>query len=196
MSQRIRQIQSRINSAGRENLLVDGVWGPKSRAACQRYLRRLMPSPSPWPRANTRSLEAFYGKAGDESNLVRIQLPFTMYFEGKKVTSARVNKRCADSLLRVLNNIRILTLTNPAIEESAKSFGGLFNDRKKRGGSTKSLHAYGAAIDLDADNNQFKSIWPTEATMPIEIMEEFAKEGWLPAGGIWFYDAMHMQATQ
>jgi hypothetical protein len=32
--------------------------------------------------------------------------------------------------------------------------------------------------------------------MPIEVMEEFAKEGWLPAGAFWSRDAMHFQATR
>jgi hypothetical protein len=32
--------------------------------------------------------------------------------------------------------------------------------------------------------------------MPIEVMECFAREGWLSAGAFWGYDAMHFQATQ
>jgi hypothetical protein len=34
------------------------------------------------------------------------------------------------------------------------------------------------------------------ADMPLEIMECFAREGWLSAGAFWGYDAMHFQATQ
>jgi hypothetical protein len=32
--------------------------------------------------------------------------------------------------------------------------------------------------------------------MPIEVMEEFAKEGWLPAGAFWSRDSMHFQSTR
>jgi hypothetical protein len=32
--------------------------------------------------------------------------------------------------------------------------------------------------------------------MPIQVMEEFAKEGWLAAGAFWGRDAMHFQATR
>jgi hypothetical protein len=64
-----------------------------------------------------------------------------------------------------------------------------------RGGSTPSLHARGAAIDLDPDNNANKQHWPASATMPFAVMEAFAREGWLSAGAFWSRDAMHSQAT-
>jgi hypothetical protein len=32
--------------------------------------------------------------------------------------------------------------------------------------------------------------------MPLEIMEAFAREGWLAAGAFWGRDAMHFQATR
>jgi hypothetical protein len=65
-----------------------------------------------------------------------------------------------------------------------------------RGGSLPSLHARGAAIDLDADNNGNHVAWPVRATMPLEVMEAFAREGWLSAGAAWLRDGMHFQATQ
>jgi hypothetical protein len=38
--------------------------------------------------------------------------------------------------------------------------------------------------------------WPLTADMPLVVMEEFAREGWLSAGAFWGRDAMHFQATQ
>jgi hypothetical protein len=32
--------------------------------------------------------------------------------------------------------------------------------------------------------------------MPLAVMEEFSREGWLAAGAFWNRDAMHFQATQ
>jgi hypothetical protein len=176
----------------------DGKWGPRSNEACRNYLRGLMPSPSPWPESDQASLRAFYGEPGDESNLVSITFPFPMFYDGKRVMTTRVHKRCAESLLRVLNAIgeSFVRDGGRGVMEEAEDYGGCFNFRMKRGGSTYSLHAYGAAIDLDADDNTFRDTWPLNADMPLEIMAAFAREGWISAGAFWGYDAMHFQATR
>jgi len=174
----------------------DGYWGPKSIKACQEHLRRLMPAVIPWPDPHARSLEIFYGKAGDESQLVTIEFPFPMFYDGKRVTRTRVHKKCAESLLRVLREIGDKFSGNREVMEEAEDYGGCFNFRLKRGGTSLSLHAYGAAIDLDADDNTFRDSWPMKADMPLEIMEAFAREGWISAGAFWGYDAMHFQATR
>src|SRR5690349_14964481 len=80
----------------------DRFWGPKSIAACQAHLRAMMPSTSPWPASDTESLRAFYGKPGDESNLVTIEFPFPVFYDGRPVKGTRVHRKCAASLLRVL----------------------------------------------------------------------------------------------
>ncbi len=54
----------------------------------------------------------------------------------------------------------------------------------------------GAGIDLDADDNTFRDSWPMQADMPLEIMECFAREGWVSAGAFWGDDAMHHDAVQ
>ena len=65
-----------------------------------------------------------------------------------------------------------------------------------RGGTSWSLHAYGAAIDLAPGTNGLRTHWPTNATMPLDVMVCFAEQGWKPAGAFWSRDAMHMEATQ
>jgi hypothetical protein len=174
----------------------DGFWGPKSQAACRAYLRSLMPTPNLWPESDQASLRAFYGEPGDEANLVMIDFPYPMFYGGIRVTRTRVHRKCAASLLRVLTAIRDLIPRLPHINDEAEDYGGIYNDRNKRDGSTKSLHAWGAAIDLDADDNTFRDTWPLQADMPLEIMEAFAREGWVSAGAFWGYDAMHFQATR
>ena len=176
---------------------VDGDIGPISIKAIQKHLKDLMPKPNPWPKSDQTSLRKFYGNPGDESNLVSITFPYPMYYGGKLVKTTRVHKKCAESLVRILNAIKDKYISSrPDVAEEAQDYGGIYNFRMKRGGSTYSLHAFGAAIDLDADDNAFKDHWPLTADMPLEVMEEFAKEGWLPAGPFWGYDSMHFQATQ
>jgi hypothetical protein len=186
----IKKMQTRIG------VTPDGFWGPKSQDACRAYLRALMPKSNPWPSSDQSSLRAFYGAPGDESQLVRIEFPYPMLYDGKRVTSTRVHKKCAASLLRVLTAIRDRMQAASHIRDEAEDFGGVFNFRLKRGGSSYSLHAYGAAIDLDADDNSFRASWPMQSDMPLEIIEEFAREGWVSGGAFWGFDAMHFQATK
>lgn len=186
----IKAIQTKVGTT------PDGFWGPKSIAACQRHLRAMMPSPNPWPDSDQASLTRFYGAAGDESKLVAITFPYRMLYEGKVVTKTRCHQKVADSLFRVLLAIGDRYADRRDVMEEAEDYGGCYNNRLMRGGSTPSLHARGAAIDIDADDNGNLISWPVAADMPLEIMECFAREGWVSAGAFWGRDAMHFQATR
>lgn len=169
---------------------TDGFWGPKSIATCQRHLRALMPSPNPWPKSDQRSLTAFYGAAGDESQLVNLPAPVEMLYEGRRIKTIRCHRKVADSLGRALTDAYA---RRPDV---VQRYDGCFNNRPMRGGSLPSLHARGAAIDLDAGRNGNRVSWPVAATMPIEIMEAFAREGWVNLGWLIGRDSMHHQACQ
>jgi len=184
-SDQIKSIQSRIGT------VPDGIWGPKSIAACQRHLTALMPRPNPWPSTDRRALTSFYGAAGDESRLVNLPVAgFGILYDGQPVKTIRVNGECAESLLRVL---RVLRSAHPDV---LRHYAGCYNDRPMRGGSTPSLHARGAAIDLWPEKNGNHTHWPTAAEMPLGVMEAFAREGWIAAGAFWSRDAMHFKATR
>lgn len=185
----IKALQTRVGTT------PDGAWGPKSRSACQAHLRALMPPISPWPRDNEADLIRFYGQPGDESNLVSFEFPFPMFYDGKRVLRSRCHYKVKDSLLRILGEIGTRWVNHRGILEDAEDYGGIYNFRKMRGGSSISRHSWGIAIDLDPDDNGLKMPWPTQADMPLEIMEAFAREGWMCAGAFWGRDAMHMQAT-
>lgn len=182
----IKEIQEKVGT------VVDGFWGPKSIAATQKHLRSLMPSPNPWPATSQAALTAFYGVPGDESKLVNLDVSDLgiHYLRDSKVRTIRCHRKVAKSLRRVLESLQ---KTHPLI---LMDYAGCFNNRAMRGGSLPSLHARGAAIDFCPATNGNQTHWPTRATMPLEVMEAFAREGWLPAGAFWSRDAMHMQATR
>lgn len=184
-SAQIRQLQEQIGTT------PDGFWGPKSIAAVQRHLRALAPARSPWPDSSQSALQAFYGSPGDESQLVAISLPDGTLYAGRPVRTTRVHRRCADSLSRILRAIA----AGPHADV-LRQFAGVYNHRPMRGGTLPSLHARGAAIDLDPDRNGNRAAWPVAATMPLVVMEAFAREGWTPAGAFWGRDAMHFEATK
>lgn len=170
----------------------DGFWGPKSIAACQDHLRKLMPARNPWPASDPASLTKFYGASGDESNLVRLDVAgLGIQYDGKPVRVIRCHKKVADSLKRIFTAI-----SKGPHKGVLEKYAGCFNNRNMRGGTAKSTHSWGIAVDLDPDNNGNHISWPTRSTMPLEVMEEFAKEGWKSAGAFWGRDSMHHEATK
>lgn len=176
----------------------DGFWGPKSVAATQRYLRSLMPKPNPWPKPDQRSLTAFYGEPGNVQ-LAKVPVPYKMYlYDGPDtVKTVSIHEKLAPSLERILKALgaRYRTDDDRTVAGINRFFGS-YNNRTMRGGSLPSMHARAAAIDFDANRNGNLTHWPTKAVMPLGVMEEFAREGWLSAGAFWARDAMHFQATQ
>lgn len=181
----IKAIQTKIG------VEPDSFWGPKSIAAAQKYLRKLMPSPNPWPATDQASLTAFYGAAGDESQHTTIDVTgLGVKYDGKTVNKIKCHKKIADPLKRVLSAIA------KDFPQIVGDYAGVYNNRAMRGGSTPSLHARAAAIDLSPGSNGNHVSWPVKATMPFEVMEAFAREGALAAGAFWGRDAMHFQFTR
>jgi len=177
---------------------ADGYWGPKSEKACRAYLLDLMPRPHPFPKPS--QVTAFYGPHGDEHFTPptrKIELPFAIYYGERRVTTLNPHVKCADSLERVFQRLGGIYPTEQARKAAGiATYDGLYNPRLMRGSSTKwSMHSWAIAIDLDAGDNGNSTHWPTKATMPLEVMECFAKEGWTAAGAFWGRDAMHFEAT-
>lgn len=170
---------------------ADGVWGPHSREAAKLHLRLMMPDPHPFPKSDLESLISFYGQPGDLKNLTQIDvLSLRVKYNGRSVRTIRVHKKCADSLLRVLE-----LMVDEGYGYLLSQFAGVYENRNSRGLTTKSLHAWGAAIDIAPGQNGNRTKWPTAAHMPFEVMELFALHGWTAAGAFWGRDAMHFQAT-
>jgi hypothetical protein len=185
-SEQIKSMQKQIG------ILPDGFWGPKSIAACQSYLRSLMPSPHPFPKSDQASLQAFYGSPGDSSQHETINVDgLGIQYDGTPVTKVLVHRRLAASLLSILTDI-----AKSPHHGILREYAGVYNNRPMRGGSTPSLHARAAAIDLAPDTNGNKMHWPAQSTMPLGVMEIFARHGWLSAGAFWSRDGMHFQGTQ
>ena len=114
-----------------------------------------------------------------------------------KVTQITCHEKVHDSLKRIFEN----TLSHYGIDTIKElrldRFGGCLNVRKMRGGSSWSIHSWGAAIDIDPDRNQLK--WGRDrAFLARPEYEPFWKivesEGWTSLGKARNYDWMHLQA--
>lgn len=175
-----------INLQKRIGAEPDGMWGPESIRKCRGHLLALMPTPNPWPLY--RDLEEFYGVPGTNHTTINVS-GLGVKYGGQEVRKITVNEKCAGSLLDILEDIH-----DSPFASILESYAGCFNNRKMRQGSRLSVHAYAAAVDLHPAGNGNQTPWPINAIMPIEVMEIFAKYGWVAAGAHWGRDGQHFQA--
>jgi Putative peptidoglycan-binding domain-containing protein len=137
------------------------------------------------------------GKASakwESENLVLVSCPWVLRYNNKPVKGIRVHRKCADSLSRVLNRIwERCGRSQAEIDRIGMSiYGGGYNFRAMRGGSSLSMHSYGCAVDFDPARNGLGNAKPA---MDRRVIEEFEREGW-EWGGHWSRpDGMHFQAA-
>ncbi len=132
-----------------------------------------------WPRDNQADLLAFYGTPGAdvERQLVNVVPPFQMYYDGKPISRIRFHRKAAGALSAALNEIwEHYGRDQRKIDALGISkYTGTYNPRKVRGSKTKwSNHAYGAAIDLNAEENGFGK---GHGTMPQPVINAFKRQG-------------------
>jgi|WetSurMetagenome_2_1015567.scaffolds.fasta_scaffold01633_23 hypothetical protein len=140
-----------------------------------------------------------------ETSLVSLRFPYRVTYDGSPVTKYRAHARCATSLSRVLETIQAhyvaLHGKSAAYDvmelDGVTIYDGSYCDRAMRGNpKLRSMHAYGCAIDFDAEHNlrgghgrfQNSSI----------IVQAFKSESWI-WGGDWHgasCDPMHFQAAR
>lgn len=161
---------------------------------------------SKWPLQ--RDADAFFGnprgKNGNvsplwyERNMTRVIPPWKLYYAGQPVTKGvSIHKKAADSLANVFKRIWDASGRSQAQIDAwgMSDFSGSFNYRPKRGSRSLSMHAYGAAVDFDADRNGFGDRTPAFAAAK-PVLDAFAAEGWV-WGGTWSKpDGMHWQAAR
>lgn len=158
-----------------------------------------------WPLQ--RDCDAFYGNPrwGDvystkwaAANLTHVLCPWAIHIGKSPVPFIAIHKKCADSLKRVLADIWTAAGKSQATiaQWHCDEYSGSFNYRPKRGASSLSMHAYGCAIDWDAEQNAFHA-HQHFFTEQSPIVLAFRREGWV-WGGEWSdsVDAMHFQAAR
>lgn len=132
-----------------------------------------------WPADNQPALIAFYGTPGPqvERQLVPVVPPFKMYYDGKPIKSIRFHAKAAPALKAALDEIwEHYGRDQKKIDALGISkYAGAYNPRFIRGSTTKwSNHAYGAAIDLNAEDNGFGK---GHGTIPQPVIDAFKRQG-------------------
>mgnify|MGYP006286993607 FL=1 len=200
---------------------VDGLWGSQTNYAYD-TLQHIedygeppeqwrdapaVSNPNDWPLETEDALTDFYGPPGGSFSdpnppLTAVDLPYRhrLSWDQRKIkTQVRCHERVADSLHRVLTNVKDHYGVERIKELRLHLFGGCFNPRRKRGGSGWSTHAWGIALDYDPEHNQLRwgrdqaSFAKPEYRAWWSFWEE---EGWISLGRTENYDWMHVQAAR
>lgn len=161
-----------------------------------------------WPLQS--QCDSFYGNprgkngsssvAWEKANLTLVRPPFRTTFAGDPIKGVRVHKKCADSLFCVFAKIWELSGHDQKKIDAwgVSIYGGAYNFRVMRGGSSLSMHSWGCAIDLDPARNGFHDQHGHFHDSSIPIVAAFEAEGWT-WGGRWegrSCDPMHFQAAR
>lgn len=141
-----------------------------------------------WPRDNTASKNAFYGdfhsKGWQESNLVRMQPPFRMFYEKQPMLHGiLVHKKIVSALNTAFQEIWALSgnIQAGVDKTGASDFGGCFNIRQIAGSNNYSNHSWACAIDLWPERNEFNAANPG-FTANSMVVNAFKKQGALWGG--------------
>ena len=132
-----------------------------------------------WPADNQNALLKFYGTPGPEveSQLVAVVPPFQMYYAGKPIRQIKFHRKAAAALAAALKEIWDYYGHDQRKIDALRIsvYSGAYNPRYIRGSTTKwSNHAYGAAIDFDADHNGFGT---GHGTIPQPVIDAFKRQG-------------------
>ena len=149
----------------------------------------------------TNEIVKKYGKPNEtgEGYLTTILLPYPMRLAwdlDTKVSKMRCHKLAAEAFLNVFNDL----LAHYGMKEIERLgidlFGGCFNYRKMRGGTSWSKHAWGIAIDLDPARNKLKETAKTARFARPEyqpMIDIFYRHGFISLGIEKGYDWMHFE---
>lgn len=197
---------------------VDGFWGPVTQDAYERLLhlidRGVLPpnwrdeepsdaNPQGFPRdtGGQGDMRAFYGPPGAPP-ITRVRVPWRLRLAWDKtqaVTHIGCHAKVAGSLDAVLQKVHAHYGEAELKRLRLDLFGGCFANRKKRGGSTWSTHAWAVALDWDPERNQLK--WgrdraSLDAADYAFWWQAWEAEGWVSLGRSRNFDWMHVQAAR
>jgi hypothetical protein len=148
-----------------------------------------------------KDVERRFGPAaGPQCTAGVVNLPFSMKVAWnleQVISSFRCHEAVADSVERVLGRVAGAYSAQDISSYGFDVWSGCFANRKKRGGVTLSMHAYGLAIDFDDTRNQLR--WDhNKAHLAQEGCKTWwrlwEEEGWLSLGRARDFDWMHVQA--
>jgi len=149
----------------------------------------------------TNEIKKKYGIPNETGKgyLTVIDLPYPMrlaWDKSIKVNRMSCHKDVAENFKAVFYDLLKEYGYEKIVELGIDLFGGCFNYRKMRGGSSWSLHSWGIAIDLDPERNRLKETSRTARFARPEykaMIDIFYKNGFQSLGIEKNYDWMHFE---
>jgi len=133
---------------------------------------------------------------------VKVSLPYPLRLAwdvSTTVVSTQCHQKVATSIQKVLEQVLLYYSFDTVQQLRLDLYGGGFNLRAKRGGSSLSTHSWGIAFDFDPEHNQLK--WNGSKAMFARPEYDYwwqcwESEGWVSLGRSRNYDWMHVQAAR
>jgi hypothetical protein len=195
---------------------IDGLVGPQTRYARDIYASRKKEKTAPsseetwrdgeekgavtkkgalWP--TEKKVAAFYGHVGANQTSIYVPYPLTIAWNtSQKVKKITCHKKVSEATRQVLESVKEHYGMDEIKRLRLDLFGGSLNVRKKRGGSSWSMHSWGIAFDFDPERNQLK--WRRNKASFAKKDYDYWHQAWEAAGAINLgrerdYDWMHTQ---
>jgi hypothetical protein len=150
-----------------------------------------------WPKQDYASMVKFFGPVGE--NQAKVMSPYEMVLTWDRSAKVRFIT-CHEKVVAPLTRILVKTMDAYGGDQiralGLNLFSGCLNVRKMRGGSSWSIHSWGAAVDIDDERNRLE--WgKNKAQLAKPEYEEFWRivesEGAVSLGRQKNYDWMHFQ---
>lgn len=208
-------LQLCCKQAGLQPGLLDGWWGPQTSYAAEQLAglqqhQKIPPpwrdrystpaNPNNWPLDREQELRAFFGDPGEQ--LVKVSFPYPMRLAwdmSTTVLATQCHQKVAASVQKVLEQVLLYYGFDAVQQLRLDLYGGGFNLRARRGGSSLSTHSWGIAFDFDPEHNQLK--WGSNKAAFARSdygywWQCWEDEGWVSLGRSRNYDWMHVQAAR
>lgn len=159
-----------------------------------------VPDPGRWPAE--RDLRVWFGPpASYACTAGRVDVPWRMVLAWdtrKAVQTILCHAEVERSLARILERVADEHSRAEIEALGLHLFGGCYNPRKKRGGTSWSTHAWGIALDFDPLRNRLRQTAETARLAQPDARRWWAAwedESWTSLGRAKNFDWMHVQAA-
>lgn len=112
---------------------------------------------SNWPKENYKSMVDYYGPVGENQTSLILPYPMILAWD-KNITVKKItcHEKVHDTFKKFFTKIKDHYGLDAIKELRLDIFGGMYNVRKMRGGTSWSHHSWGVVCDIDPDRNQLK----------------------------------------